>query len=140
MEPATKKGEQLLADTWRYDRESPRRGDIILHMFQGQAGLFINRVAAISGDTIEIKGGRVFINRTADRNNYALPANVTRKESMKMDARVVPPNCYFVMRDNRDRSLGDSRFNGPIRREDVKGKITCVLFSGDRRRIGKSLQ
>jgi hypothetical protein len=41
MEPAIMRGEQLLAETWAYDSEKPRRGDIVIHSFNGQKGLFL---------------------------------------------------------------------------------------------------
>ena len=44
---------------------------------------------------------------------------------------VVPPGKYWLMGDNRDRSL-DSRFMGPVPRVDVRGKPLFIYFSYDK--------
>jgi len=44
---------------------------------------------------------------------------------------VVPPGRYWLMGDNRDRSL-DSRFMGPVPRVDVRGKPLFIYFSYDK--------
>ena len=140
MEPEILKGEQLLVDTWAYDSEEPKRGDIIIHSFNGHIGVFLNRVTALSGETIEIIEGKVFINGVLTKEDYVSSENATNVESLNMPLMVVPLNGYFVMGDNRDRSLGDSRFNGPIHSTDIKGKVTYILYSKTLTRIGKNLK
>jgi signal peptidase I len=44
---------------------------------------------------------------------------------------VVPPGKYWLMGDNRDRSL-DSRFMGPVPRVDIRGKPLFIYFSYDK--------
>jgi signal peptidase I len=140
MEPEIIQGEQLLIDTWAYNSEKPKRGDIVIHSFDGQAGVYLNRITALGGETIEIKEGKVFINGVLTKENYVRSENARKMESMNMPLTVVPPNCYFVMGDNRDRSLGDSRFNGPIHLRSIKGKATYVLYSSTLTRIGEKLK
>ena len=62
MEPAIKKGDQLLVDTWIYKSSTPQRGDIIIHRFSGQKGIYLNRVIGTPGDTIELRNGSLHIN------------------------------------------------------------------------------
>jgi signal peptidase I len=140
MEPEIIQGEQLLVDTWAYKFEKPGRGDIIIHSFRGQMGLFLNRIIAVPGDTIEIIKGKVFINGMLKAEDYVRTANVTKQESREMHSVVVPMNGYFVMGDNRDKSLGDSRFSGPIHLKDVKGMVRYILYSEELSRIGKRLE
>jgi len=139
MEPEIVQGEQLLVDTWAYKSKKPKRGDIVIHSFSGQRGLFLNRIIAVGGDRIKIEDGKVWINGILIKEHYVAPENMTKDESIKMPLMVVPMHSYFVMGDNRDKSLGDSRFSGPIRSEDIQGKITFILYSQDLSRIGKNL-
>ncbi len=140
MEPEIIQGEQLLIDTWAYKFEKPGRGDIIIHSFSGQTGLFLNRIIAVAGDTIEIVEGNVFINGILKKEDYVKAGNVIKQGSREMQSVIVPMNGYFVMGDNRDKSLGDSRFNGPIHLKDVKGMARYILYSEDVSRIGKRLE
>lgn len=70
--------------------------------------LFLNGIIAVAGDTIEIMEGKVFINGMLKEEDYVRTANVTKQESREMHSVVVPMNGYFVMGDNRDKSLGDN--------------------------------
>jgi signal peptidase I len=137
MEPTIRTGEQLLVDTWIYSYKQPRRGDIIIHRFAGQKGIYLNRIIGTPGDIIEIRNGRLHINGESQIEHYVLPANAERAESRQLERIKVPSNSYFVMGDNRDKSFGDSRFSGVVKLDDIKGKITCILYSTDTSRIGK---
>jgi signal peptidase I len=80
------------------------------------------------------------MNGKSQVEHYVLPANAQRIESLELQRITVPMNSYFVMGDNRDKSFGDSRFSGIVKVEDVKGKITCILYSGNKSRIGKGFR
>jgi signal peptidase I len=140
MEPTIIRGDQVLVDTWIYRSEKPKRGDIVLHSFTGQPGLYVNRIIAIPGDEIEILNGKVYVNGITSVECYVDPGNVAKMESLAMKSVRVPAHHYFVLGDNRDKSFGDSRFNGPIGIKDIVGKVISVLYSGDYSRIGKSLK
>lgn len=136
MEPTIKTGEQLLVDTWIYSSKQPQRGDIVIHRFADQKGIYLNRIIATPGDIIEIRDGTLYINGTLQAEMYVLPKNAERAESRELPNIIVPSNSYFVMGDNRDRSFGDSRFSGMVKLEDIKGKVTCILYSTQTSRIG----
>ena len=140
MEPEIMAGEQLLVDTWLYNSDDPVTGDIVMHSFSGQDGFFLNRIIAVGGDTIEIRKGELFINGLPREEDYVSRENVTKAESVSMPPMIVPVNNYFVMGDNRDKSFGDSRFNGSIDSSQIKGKVTCILYSSEISRLGKSFR
>jgi signal peptidase I len=140
MQPTIFKDDKFLIDTWAYKNNLPKRGDIVVHSFNGQQGLYVNRIIAVENDTIEIEDGNVFLNGVKIKEPYVLTANVTKKQSKDMAALIIQRGQYFVMGDNRDASFGDSRFSGTITNEHIIGKPTQIISSQGKSRIGKSLK
>jgi len=136
MQPTVLQGDKFLVNTWAYRNVRPKRGDIVAHSFDGQNGLYLNRVIAIENDQIEIINGVVFLNGQPLNEQYVLSSNVTRLESKGMKDITIAKGHYFVMGDNRDASFGDSRFSGTITIANIEGKITDIINSSDKSRIG----
>lgn len=123
----------LIANKIDYRLHPPQRGDIIiLRPPTDNSKDFIKRVIALPGERLLIRDGVVYINgRRLDEpylpeawttlNNW--PANGT-------DGMVMPPNDYFVMGDNRNRSQ-DSRIFGPINRDRIDGKAWFRIWPLD---------
>ena len=114
---------------------------------------FVKRVVALPGDKVEVKNGRLWVNdKEVPQQPYEVYENVTRKDTIinddpglyqrlwqthKLDNYLgeelrdnfgpvtVPAQQYFVMGDNRDNSC-DSRFWGPVPRENIKGKAWFI--------------
>ncbi len=117
----------------------PRRGDIIVFKYpQDEKRDFIKRIVAGPGETVQIKGGQVFVDGHALREPYikrtegALPpgAQAYCGYAYGCEPTLVPPSSYFVMGDNRDNSQ-DSRYWGFVRREKIKGKAFLIYWSWD---------
>jgi signal peptidase I len=140
MEPTVLQGERFLVNTWAYKNKIPERGDVVAHSFEGQKGLYLNRIIAKENDKLEIKNGVLFLNGKAQNESYVLTSNMTRPESKDMKESTIPQGYYFVMGDNRDASLGDSRFSGTITISNIEGKITDIISSGDKSRIGITIK
>lgn len=117
----------------------------------------VKRVVGIPGDRIHLRNGVVYLNEAAQNEPYAAkptadiydpyiddfpsvpPAghpgvtaawSVLLPESMQGDDLVVPAGHYFMMGDNRDRSL-DSRFWGFVPRKNILGQPLFVYWSFD---------
>lgn len=140
MEPTVLQDDKFLVNTWAYKKVLPKRGDIVVHLFNEQKGLYLNRIVAIGNDKIEIKNGIVFLNEQILNEPYVFSENITKPESKDMKTFVIPNGQYFVMGDNRDDSFGDSRFSGTISINNIVGKVTDLISSQDIARIGKTLK
>lgn len=84
----------------------------------------IKRIIAVSGDSIQIKNGEVFINDKLIEEPY-----VYYKDGTNMDKIIVPENEYFVMGDNRQLSY-DSRYSyiGTVPKNEIVGKVILKWF------------
>lgn len=125
---------------------------------------FVKRVIAVGGDTVEVKEGQLYVNREkVPHQPYERYEKVERlpfepEEDLDLYQQVwenhqldnyygmylrdnfgpvtVPENHYFGMGDNRDNSC-DSRFWGPIPRENIKGKAWFIHWPFNRIRLIK---
>src|ERR1700737_3687406 len=96
----------LIADKIAYRLHAPQRGDIvILRPPTDNSKDFIKRVIALPGEQLIIHDGVVLINGHRLNEPY-LPEAWTVFNNVSLTK--IPPNEYFVMGDNRNRSQ-DSR-------------------------------
>lgn len=58
MQPTLLQDDRFLVDTWVRKNEL-KRGVIVVHSFDRQQGLYLNRIVAVEGDRIEINNGRL---------------------------------------------------------------------------------
>jgi signal peptidase I len=126
MENTLRKGDRVLLDHRAGLSGSWKRGDIV--MIETENGNWgedrvVKRIIGLPGETVEIYGGKTYINRRPLTENYL-------KETP--DAQYVPPitlgaDEYYVMGDNRNHS-GDSRELGPVKNAEIKGRALRKLW------------
>jgi len=114
----------------------PQKGDVIVFIFPiDRSKDFIKRVIGTSGDKIEMRDKKLFIND----QEYNDPVGIYDDETIypaeaqprdNFGPVIVPKNALFVMGDNRDHSL-DSRFWGFVDLKDVQGKAFILYWSWD---------
>lgn len=117
----------------------------------------VKRVVGIPGDRIHLRNGVVYLNGVAQNEPYAAKPTadiydpyvddfpsvppgdrpgvtaawaLTLQQSLQNGDLVVPSGHYFMMGDNRDRSL-DSRYWGFVPRENIIGRPLFVYWSFD---------
>ena len=117
------------------------RGDIIVFKKPGDdinpGNVLVKRAVGLGGDTLEVRD-KAF-SSTAGRPPTARKSSTSIRSPIRdagspHDPRDqfgpyrVPPGDYFGMGDNRDNSL-DSRFWGPIPRENIFGRPFLIYWS-----------
>ncbi len=121
----------------------PKTGDVIVFEFPEDHDKsyfkrrdFIKRVIGVPGDTVAIRDKQVYLNGKPFRIDQQVykESNTTQGPRDNMRTITVPPNKYFVMGDNRDRSF-DSRFWGFVDKTAVKGLAFIKYWSWDHEKM-----
>jgi signal peptidase I len=108
---------------WR----NPQRQQMVIFRppIPGDSPDWVKRVIGLPGDTVDIHGGAVYINGQKLVEKYTTGPS----EAYEMHTPYkVPPNCYFVMGDNRGDSY-DSRFVGCVPRRNLIGTPVMIYMS-----------
>ena len=116
-----------------FSLRQPKRGEVIVFVYPLDPSLdFIKRVIGVEGDTILMKGKKLYINEKLYNDPYAryIDDNFDNSEIPRGDFGpiTVPKNSLFVLGDNRDTSR-DSRFWGFVPLQSVIGKAFIIYWS-----------
>lgn len=117
MKNTLKNGDILLL----YKLGSINRLDIIVLDEEKDNEKIIKRVIGLPGETVAIKKGKIYINDKVIDDEYAYG------ETSDYDKVTLADDEYFILGDNRLISK-DSRYFGPIKKSEIKGKIVFRLF------------
>jgi len=116
---------------------TPRRGDVIVFIYPNDRTKdFIKRLIGLPGETVEIKGGDIYVNgHLIDDPRIKNVYYYNRGDYGGADKPItVPEGYYFVLGDN-SASSHDSRYWGFVPAEDVVGKADLIFWPFDRVRI-----
>ena len=117
MKNTLKNGDILLL----YKLGSINRLDIIVLDEEKDNEKIIKRVIGLPGETVAIKKGKIYIKDKVIDDEYAYG------ETSDYDKVTLEDDEYFILGDNRLISK-DSRYFGPIKKSEIKGKIVFRLF------------
>lgn len=85
----------------------------------------IKRVIGMPNDKIKCVSGILYINNEEDTSGYGYGENIDFPEYTLKD------DEYFLIGDNRSDSF-DSRYFGPVKKEDIVGKANFIIFPFNR--------
>ncbi len=135
---------------------SPRRGDLVSFLVPNRNTLGLKRVAALPGDTVEMRENRLLINgvpadyeplprpdfdwipsahgigtvvaveKGVGAEGYRVTYTPGRSPLRTFGPVKVPEDCFFLLGDHRDNS-NDSRMFGPLARDLISGKVVRIL-------------
>ncbi|NJK77335.1 MAG: signal peptidase I [Oscillatoriales cyanobacterium RU_3_3] len=127
MLPTLQINDRLIVDKVTYRFGDPQRGDIVVFMPPDAASLctgqpppikdaYIKRVIGLPGDTVEVREGKVYINKQPLQEKY-----IEEIPGYLYGPKVVPPNSYAVFGDNRNASC-DSHYWDFVPRQNIIGR------------------
>jgi signal peptidase I len=132
MEPTLLINDRLIVDKISYRFDNPQRGDIVV--FDPTEALekmnfhdaFIKRVIGLPGETVEVKGGRVYVDDQPLREKY-----IADEPNYQYGPVKVPEGQYLVLGDNRNNSY-DSHYWGFVPRPKIIGRAIVRFWPPNR--------
>lgn len=131
MSPALVAGDHILVELGLLAARDLRRFDIVVFDYPpNPEKLFVMRIIALPGETVEIRARQVWIDGQplAEPHAPAAPGEALDPRRHERGPREIPAGHYFVLGDNRDRSY-DSRFWGDVPADAIRGRVRFVYFS-----------
>jgi signal peptidase I len=144
-----KNKDRVIVNKWIYRKSDPKRGDIVIFKAPGlidnsRMDNFTKRIVGLPGETIDIESPFVLINgeRLTEPPIFAKIADkqdgftgYCTVQELDSEGVTLPLTLgadeYFLMGDNSQRSF-DSRFWGPVRRQDITGKAVRIFYPFNR--------
>ena len=122
MAPTLTAGDRFLLNRFAYLHREPQRGELVVLKDPETHELIVKRIVGMPCETVIMQNEAAYVNGRRLSEPYAArPAR--RDQSPLGKATVVPRGYYFVLGDNRSRSV-DSRVFGAVPREAILGVIT----------------
>jgi signal peptidase I len=131
MVPTLYEGDRIIVSKLSYRFHPPQRGDIVVFRFPlDQKKTYVKRLIGLSGETVQLKDGRLYINGREVPEPY-LPPNTYFPDFGPVK---VPEGSFFMLGDNRMNSE-DSRIWGFLDRQLIVGKAVFLYWPPNRVKI-----
>ncbi|MEN8904647.1 MAG: signal peptidase I [Clostridiales bacterium] len=130
MLPTLKEGDNLIVEKLSKRFNNFSDGDIVTiyapkYVKEG-SNTIIKRIIATEGETIKIKNGKVYVNNKPVLEEYIM-GNFTRATGDYINLKV-SKNHVYVLGDNRESNILDSRIMGQIPVDSISGKAIIRIF------------
>jgi signal peptidase I len=132
MTPTIKPGDLAVVDERYYSSRPAERFDLVIFKqpeideFIGQKDtIYLNRVIALGGETVEIKQGILYVNGKELSQPFSFVPNAPDEEFSQI---IVPQGEYFLLGDNRRNSFDGRYWKKPtVIKGLVLGKVVEVI-------------
>jgi signal peptidase I len=123
MQPSLENGQRLIVIKAVYHFTTPQRGDVvIIHPPVAPQNQWVKRIIGLPGDTVEVKGGVVYVNNIPLAEPY-----IKAPPAYTLAPYKVPADNYFVMGDNRNNST-DSHYGWTVTGEKIVGEVWLRIW------------
>lgn len=123
MHPTLRNSQSFILNRVELYFREPQWGDIVVLKDPEDGGLSIKRIVAVSGQSVQLLGGGVYVNGTKLTERYLRPGIKTFSYHVYDGEKF---NCgdkqFFVLGDNRGNSA-DSRVYGTVPRKNILGVV-----------------
>lgn len=97
------------------------RFDVVVLDEEYDDEIIIKRIIGLPGEKVEIKNGKIYINEEEISDDYGYG------ETSDYEKTTLSADEYFILGDNRLISK-DSRYFGPVKEEEIMGKIILRFY------------
>jgi signal peptidase I len=122
MSPTLAAGDRFLLNRFAYLHREPQRGELVVLKDPETSELIVKRIVGMPCETVIMQSDAAYVNGRRLFEPY-VSKSVSRDRSPLGKATVIPRDHYFVLGDNRNRSV-DSREFGTVSRDRIIGVIT----------------
>ncbi|BCL37427.1 signal peptidase I [Nostoc sp. MS1] len=134
--------DKIIVDKLKYRFAQPHRGDIVVFspteelQKEQYQDAFIKRIIGLPGETVELRDGKVYINKKPlNEKNYLSAKQTTvidvctsgQQPAFLAKPQTIPPDSYLVLGDNRNSSY-DSRCWGVVPRKNIIGRAVLRFW------------
>jgi len=116
MEPTYHNGRLIFINRLIYLRRPPARGEVVAIRTSGLEVMYLKRVVALPGESLEIDNGLVKINGKLLAEPY-----VTKRQPWQVPTVTLEPDEYYVIGDNRENDAANHLF-GRVAIERIVGR------------------
>lgn len=133
MEPTLLPGDHIIVSKLK-GRDVQRNDVVVIREFSDLEDSklktpYIKRIVAVPGDLVEVRDGRTLVNGLPVEGSAVSGAGAfSNFGPIKL-----PPQEFFLVGDNH-RNSRDSRFFGPVKKEEFIGRAMVIFWSRDMER------
>ena len=128
MDPIFHNGQYLIVDQLTYHFDEPERGSVLIFKYPlDEKQFFIKRVVGLPGETVEIRGQKVFIKNSEYPEGFEFDQSFLTYNKSDNVTYTLSEDEYFVLGDNRPVS-SDSRSWGAVKSDEIIGRPILRLL------------